>query len=346
MKKILKVLENQKTKIPPIWMMRQAGRYLPEYLKLKDKVPNFLDRCYNPEIAAEITLQPIKRFELDAAIFFSDILVIPDALGIKVEFIPNTGPVLSPLNAEKIKSLKTNLNIKEVLDKLYPCFKTLELVKKELNPNTALIGFCGAPWTVATYMIEGRASKTYEKTKLFFLKHPKEAQILIDILVEVSTQYLLKQIEFGAEILQIFDSWCSCLDPEMFYNFCILPTKKIVENIKQLYPNIPIIGFPRKAGFLYFDYLKHVKVNAVSLDYTIPYEIGQNIQKITPIQGSLDPVKLVFGGEILENEVKSILKNYNKAPFIFNLGHGILPNTPLEHVYNMIDIIKNYKIEN
>ncbi len=318
--------------------MRQAGRYLPEYRAIRKGAGSFLELCYNPELAAKVTLQPIARFGLDAAILFSDILVIPDALGQKVEFREGEGPVLEAItDAAAIKRLSRD----KVLEHLAPVFETVRAVRSELSPNVTLIGFCGAPWTVATYMIGGRGSPDQAAARNFAYADPEGFQELIDLLVEVSIDYLLAQVEAGAQVLQIFDSWAGTLPDTEFDRWCAAPMKRIVSGVRAGASEIPIIGFPRGCGPLYPAYAKKTGVNAVSCDTSLPLEfIRDKIQPHTAVQGNLDPLLLVSGGDALKHRVKEIRKTLGQGPFIFNLGHGIVPQTPPEHVAQLIDLVR------
>ncbi len=331
---LLKVLSGEVCHPPPIWLMRQAGRYLPEYLEVRADAGSFLELCYNPELAAQVTLQPIIRFGFDAAILFSDILVIPDALGQKVSFVQNEGPVLDPLkDFEAVKSLRRE----GFLEHLAPVFETVKLVRSGLDPNVALIGFCGAPWTVATYMVGGRGSPDQAAARGFAYQDPDGFQYLIDLLVEVSVEYLLAQLNAGAQVLQIFDSWAGNLPEGEFARWCLKPAKQIVSGVRAKAPDVPIIGFPRGVGPLYPVYAKETGVNAVSCDTSLPLKFIKNqLQHHVAVQGNLDPLLLVSGGAALETRIDEILHELGDGPLIFNLGHGIVPQTPIKHVEQLI----------
>ena len=345
MKPFLKVLNNQKADHIPCWFMRQAGRYLPEYRALRKEAGGFLNMVYNPENASEITMQPIRRFKMDAAILFSDILVIPQALGQKLEFLTGEGPKLEKVSKEEdLKILDVN-NIDSVLS---PVYETIKLTRKKLThegfDQTALIGFAGSPWTVATYMVEGGGSKTYENVKAWAYGHPESFQKLIDILISSTTHYLIKQIEAGVEALQLFDSWSSVLDEENFDKWVIEPTAQIVANVREQYPDIPIIGFPRGAGTMSKNYAEKTGITAIGLDFTMPLGWARdNLQNTMPVQGNLDPVTLLTGGKALETAALHILDTLRDKPFVFNLGHGVIKETPPEHVEQLVNIIRNYK---
>ena len=344
-KPFLKVLNNQSADHIPCWFMRQAGRYLPEYRALREEAGGFLNMVYSPENASEITLQPIRRFKMDAAILFSDILVIPQALGQKLEFVAGEGPKLEGLcNEEGLKVLDLS-NIDDVLS---PIYETIKLTRKKLIDEgfnkTALIGFAGSPWTVATYMVEGGGSKTYEKVKSWAYGNPETFQKLIDILVASTTHYLIKQIEAGVEAVQLFDSWSGVLDEANFNKWVIDPTAQIVGNVREKYPDTPIIGFPRGAGTMTKTYADKTGITAIGLDFTMPLDWARdNLQSALPVQGNLDPMTLLTGGKALKTAALHILDSLSDQPFVFNLGHGVIKETPPEHVEQLVNIIRNYK---
>ena len=343
-KLILKVLQGEKHLPPPIWLMRQAGRHLPEYLKLRSQAENFLNFCYSPRLCVEATLQPIRRYNLDAAILFSDILVIPDALGQQVNFISGTGPVLDPIST--VKEID-ELNLKPAYKKLSPIYESIEQITEKLQNfdiNPALIGFAGAPWTVATYMVEGGSSKDYQKTRKWAYESPEEFSLLIDLLVDAISQHLIQQIKSGIEVVQIFDSWAGVLSPFQFDRWVIEPTKKIIDRIKLKFPDLPIIGFPRGAGLLYKRFIDQTGVDAISIDSSIslPWAV-ENLQKNVVVQGNLDNLSLMVGGGLMEAEIVNILAAFSKGPFIFNLGHGVLPDTPISNVERLIKLVRSVK---
>lgn len=318
--------------------MRQAGRYLPEYIEKRKNAGSFLNLCLTPEMAAEITLQPIKRFGFDAAIIFSDILVVPYALGIKLDFHEGKGPILEPVkNLYDIKNL--NLNFK----KLEPVFESLKITKKELPKDTALIGFAGAPWTVSTYMIEGGTSKQFDKVKSFVFNQEEEFEKMIDILVEATSEYLCAQAESGAEVLQIFDSWAGILGEREFRKLIIEPTKKIIKNVKKRYPEIPIIGFPKGASFYYEEYIAKTGIDAIGSDYTVPLKKMREWQEKIPVQGNLDPSVLTGSRDKILQDTVMILDGLAHGNLIFNLGHGMLPTTPIKNVELLVEIVKGWK---
>jgi uroporphyrinogen decarboxylase len=333
----LKVLSGQATTPVPIWLMRQAGRYLPEYRQVRSKVGTFLDLCRTPELAAEVTLQPLRRFDLDAAIVFSDILIIPYALGQRVEFVEGEGPKLEPVDTGKAIA---GLNNSNSANALAPVYETIERVVAELPKGVPLIGFCGAPWTVATYMVEGGGSKEQAAARLFAYRDPATFQHLIELLVESSAEYLVNQVKAGARTLQIFDSWAGSLPEDEFERWCISPTKRLVELVKARLPEIPIIGFPRGAGLLAERYARGTGIDAIGCDTSMPVGWMRRLQEHLPVQGNLDPLLLVAGGPALDTRVRAILETLGQGPFIFNLGHGILPETPIAHVTRLLDLVK------
>lgn len=335
------LLKKEKFSTPPIWIMRQAGRYLPEYREIRSNVGNFLDLCYNPKLASEVTLQPIRRFDFDAAIIFSDILVIPDALGIKVEFVKNEGPKLRKISTkEDLKKLKTQ-NIKKHLQ---PVFEALTLTKSRLDKNKSLIGFSGSPWTLACYMIEGGSSKNFDLTKETAIKNEEFFSELIEILTKAIIEYLLLQIKAGADVVKLFDSWAGILPPTQLRKFVIEPAKKIVREIKKLHPQIPIICFPRGIGVMYEEFAAEVDSHGLAVDQNLSVKwIRKNLQEKSDsvIQGNLDNFLLAFGSKKeIEKEVLNIVENLSNRPFIFNLGHGILPETPIENVEMVLKLIR------
>lgn len=318
--------------------MRQAGRYLPEYKKLRTQAKNFLDFCYTPELAVEATLQPLRRYELDAAILFSDILVIPDALGQTVAFKEGEGPVLEPIRT--VEGLG-QLDIGKVLGHLEPVFKTVSTLSREIPESTALIGFAGAPWTVAVYMVEGHGGTDCGTARRWAYDDPEGFGELIDILVEATSQYLNRQISEGVEAIQLFDSWAGVLSESQFRRWVIEPTIKIVQNVRKVNPDVPIIGFPRHAGVQYETYVRETGVDGVSLDSGVPLDWVKNtLQPLCTVQGNLDNQVLMAGGSALEAETDKILASLSDGPFIFNLGHGVLQWTSPDHVEALITQIR------
>ena len=331
---LLTVLSGQKTAVPPVWMMRQAGRYLPEYREIRQKVPGFLDLCFNPSLATEVTLQPIRRFGFDAAILFSDILVIPHALGQTVTFTAGEGPQLGPLmTPTEIARLRREVDLKA----LTPVFETIRRVRSELAADVALLGFCGAPWTVATYMVAGRGTPDQAPARLLAYRDPAAFSALIDILVDASSDYLVGQFEAGVDAVQIFDTWAGVLAGVDFDRWCIAPVRRIVANVRGRVPKAKIIGFPRGAGTSLPCYIEEVAVDAVGLDWMIDRGFARDhVQRRRPVQGNLDPLALLAGGTALDRAVDEVLGAFAAGPFIFNLGHGILPETPIAHVEQML----------
>jgi len=341
-KNLLHVLNGGKSKTPPIWLMRQAGRHLKEYMAIRSKTKNFLEFCYTPNLSVEATLQPIRRYGFDAAILFSDILVIPDALGQQVNFVSGTGPVLKKISSiYDLKKLTSN----NLHNQLKPVYKAINIIKKELrkfHAETTLIGFAGAPWTVATYMVEGGSSKNYQSIRRWAYEAPDEFNVLIDMLVNTTSDYLIKQIDSGVEVIQLFDSWAGVLPPSQFERWVIKPTVKIVDLVRAVHPDIPIIGFPRGAGMLYERFVKETNVDAISIDSTIPLKWAvEKLQDYCIVQGNLDNIALLTGGRAMELEISNILEAFSNGPFIFNLGHGILPETPVSHVERLVELVRS-----
>jgi len=340
-KLFLQALQGNTTDNIPFWYMRQAGRYLPEYMERRKTAGSFLDLCYTPDFAVEVTLQPLRRYHMDAAILFSDILVVPQALGQHLEFRQGEGPILTPVDtADKIN----RLSMEKFHDCLAPVYETVSRLCTEIPSSTALIGFAGAPWTVATYMVGGRGSPDQAATRLLAYEQEEVFQSLIDLLVKATSEYLIQQIRQGAEVIQLFDSWAGNLPDDQFRKWAIEPARKIIETIRQLYPDVPIIGFPKGAGSRYPDYIRATGVTAVSIDTTMPLPwVRDHVQSLCPIQGNLDPLLLVVGGKMLDGRVREILECFSGGPFIFNLGHGIVPQTPPENVARVSALVRDYK---
>jgi uroporphyrinogen decarboxylase len=337
-KPLLSVLEGERQSVPPVWMMRQAGRYLPEYRAVREKAGGFLDLCFNPELAAEVTLQPVRRFGFDAAILFSDILVVPMALGRKLWFVEGEGPRLEPLH--DIASVMA-LGGEADQQALSPIYETVRRVKSKLPKQTTFIGFCGAPWTVATYLVAGRGTTDQAPAKALAASEPQAFQYLIDCLVEASVEYLARQIEAGVEAVQIFDTWAGSLPPQDFERWCVQPTKKLIAALRAKAPGAKVIGFPRGAGKNIPRYVDETKVDAVSLESGIDRGFARDqIQSHVPVQGNLDPEILRAGGDPLDKAVDDILAAFSAKPFIFNLGHGILPDTPIAQVERMLKRVR------
>jgi uroporphyrinogen decarboxylase len=314
----------------PFWFMRQAGRYLPEYRELRARAKDFLSFCYSPALAAEATVQPIRRYGMDAAIIFSDILVIPDALGQKVGFESGHGPVLEALSG--VSDL-ARLSPAKQRARLGPVYDALALTKTKLDKDTALIGFAGAPWTIACYMIEGAGSATFAKAKAWMYRYPEQLAALMDLLVSAISDHLIAQVEAGAEVLQLFDSWAGVLPEREFERWSVTPTGRIVAAVKSAFPNVPIIGFPNRCGALIGRYARLAAVDCVQIDSGTPVAWARDeIPAATALQGNLDPQLLVAGGVPMIDEARRIRDVLTRGPFVFNLGHGIVPETPPEHV--------------
>ncbi len=325
---------------PPIWLMRQAGRYLPEYRELRSRAGSFLDLCFNPPLAAEVTLQPVRRFDMDAAILFSDILVVPHAMGRSVRFAEGEGPRLDPIDAAGIAALQVG----GAAERLAAVYETVRRVRMALDPDKTLIGFCGAPWTVATYMVAGRGTTDQAPTRLFAARQPEAFDALIDAIAAVSADYLIAQLDAGAGAVQIFDSWAGALGEEGFQRWAIQPVAAIVSRVRAAHPQARIIGFPKGAGLFLERYAAETGVDAVGLDWTVPLAFArQRLQPKVAVQGNLDPMTLVAGGAALDAAVDRILAELGGGRFIFNLGHGIVPETPIAHVEQLIARIRGFR---
>jgi uroporphyrinogen decarboxylase len=333
-KPLLGVLAGAREPIPPIWLMRQAGRYLPEYRAIRAKAESFLELCFDSARAAEVTLQPIRRFGFDAAILFSDILVVPHALGQRVSFEEGGGPKLDALkDSLALKNLRGDIDHA----KLEPVYETIARVKQELPAAVALLGFCGAPWTLATYMIAGHGTVDQHPARLFAYRFRSEFRGLIDILVEASASYLIRQFRAGVDAVQIFDTWAGNLPAGEFHQWCVQPCARIVAAVRKEIPGAKIIGFPRGVGTGLGSYLDAIAVDAIGLDWTMELAFARDhIQSRRPIQGNLDPLALLVGGDALDRSIDAIVENFSNGPFIFNLGHGVLPETPIAHVEQLV----------
>ena len=332
-KPFLAALAGERRTTPPIWLMRQAGRYLPEYRELRTQAPTFLEFCYTPRFAVEATLQPIRRFGFDAAILFSDILVMPDALGQRVSFESGDGPRLDPIgDAEGLAKLKDEPD----WGKLAPVFEALERVKADLPKETALIGFCGAPWTVASYMIAGRGTPDQAPARLLAYRHPQLFARLINRLIDASAEYLRRQFAAGADAAQIFDSWAGVLPPAEFDRWCVAPIAAIAAKVRAETPNARLIAFPRGAGAQLAKFACLPGIDAIGLDTgTEPKAVASLPERLT-LQGNLDPLALVAGGRRLDEQIERVLGDFKGRAHIFNLGHGIVPETPVEHVERLV----------
>ena len=335
-RKLVRVLNGETVFPPPTWLMRQAGRYLPEYRATREQAGGFLDLCYNPDLATEVTLQPIRRFGFDAAILFSDILVIPDALDRGLTFTKGEGPKLTPIREDEIDRLEPN----RAETHLAPVIATVARLRDALPSETTLIGFCGAPWTVATYMIAGHGTPDQAPARLFGYRHPEAMERLLAILAEMSADYLIRQLQAGADCVQIFDSWAGVLDEASFEAYAIAPVKRIVDRVRAAIPDAKLIGFAKGAGPLLKTYREKTGVNAVGLDWQVPLSFAKKLQAQGAVQGNLDPLRLIAGGKALEEGVDRILETLKDGPHIFNLGHGITPEAPIEHVDALLKRIR------
>jgi uroporphyrinogen decarboxylase len=336
-KPLIATLKGARDKRPPIWFMRQAGRYLPEYRETRSQARGFLDLCYRSDLAAEVTLQPLRRYPFDAAIVFADILLIPHALGQKLEFLEGEGPKLDPIRDEAGIAA---LNATRLLDRLAPVGETLSRLSGALPKDVALIGFAGSPWTVATYMVEGGGSPDQRAAKLWAYRDPKGFGRLIDVIADATIAYLDFQIRAGAEVVQLFDSWAAMIPDPLFEAYVVAPTAKIVKALKAQHPHVPIIGFPRGARNL-TGYAEHTGIDALGLDTAVPVDHARTkLQTALPVQGNLDPYLLAAGGPALDREVDRIVEGLSHGPHIFNLGHGIIPETPPENVGRVVNRVK------
>ena len=333
---ILAVMDGETIQPPPVWIMRQAGRYLPEYRRIRAQAKNFLDFCYTPDLAVEATLQPIRRYGFDGAILFSDILVIPDALDRDVTFVQGEGPRMRPLGEGEIAALKPD----GVVDHLAPVFETVRRLRAELPGETTLLGFCGAPWTVATYMIAGRGTPDQAPARTLLYTDPKALDRLLEVLVEASTRYLIAQIDAGADAVKIFDSWAGVLDEAAFERCCAGPVSRIIEAVKRERPGAKVIAFPKGAGFQYRTYRERTGADMVALDWTVPLDVAVEMQKEGPVQGNLDPLRVVAGRDAIRQGVDRILDALSGGPFVFNLGHGITPQADPDDMGYLVERVR------
>ncbi len=336
--KFLRALAGEPVWPPPLWMMRQAGRYLPEYRRIRANAGSFLDFCYDPASTVEATLQPIRRFGFDAAILFSDILVIPDALGQRVSFESGEGPRLTPITEERqVDALHETLDV----TRLAPVFETVTRLKRELPGETPLIGFCGAPWTVASYMIAGRGTPDQAPARTFAYRHPALFERIVDKLVASSIAYLTKQVDSGVDAVQIFDTWAGVLPAGEFERWCVKPIAAIVAGLRLAHPKIPIIVFARGAGPRLLELKEATDADALGIDTAVdPHWAARSLPVTTVLQGNLDPLALIAGGQALDAAVGRILAAFRHRPHIFNLGHGILPETPIAHVERLVELVR------
>lgn len=335
---LIESLNGNITSRVPYWFMRQAGRYLPEYREERKKSAGFMDMCYRPEVAAKVTMQPVKRFDVDAAIIFSDILVIPDALGQKVHFIEGKGPKLEEFSPQIFRQA----NVESMLKHLKPMYEAIQVVREVLPEEKALIGFSGAPWTLACYMLEGEGSKSFENCRRSSIEQTKAFETLIGMLQQYVAQHLIKQIDSGAEVVQIFDSWAGITSVAQFRKYIIAPTKWIVKEVKKARPEAKIIGFPKDAGMLYLDYAAQTGVDGMSVDFHTPLTFLKDKVEVT-LQGNLDPLVLAGDELKVKDDVNHKLDTMKDKPFIFNLGHGVVPHTPVSHVEYLVGLIRDFK---
>ncbi len=340
-RKLMQVLGGQVLPTPPIWLMRQAGRYLPEYRATRGEAGGFLKLCYTPSLAAEVTLQPIRRYGFDAAILFSDILVVPDALGQSVSFLEGEGPKLEPIQSaaelNRLDRSKTGTKFGLICE-------TVTRLRQDLPSETTLIGFCGAPWTVATYVVGGEGSSDQAAARRFAYRDPKGFQQLIDILVDTSVDYLSQQIEAGADTVMVFDSWAGTLPDREFATWVTAPTARLVRELKKRHPSVPVIGFPRGAGSNALGFVKETGVDGVGCDTAMPLHDMRVLAKDAgvAVQGNIDPLLLVAGGEALDRRIDETLQAMRGLPHIFNLGHGIVPDTPPDHVARLMERVRAF----
>lgn len=337
-RKVLDVLNGKTVTPPPIWLMRQAGRYLPEYRETRQKAGSFLDLCYSPEFATEVTLQPIRRYGFDAAILFSDILVIPDALHRNVTFTEGHGPQMDPIDPEGIRALSAE----GVSDHLKPVIETVSRLRAALPVETTLLGFCGAPWTVATYMIAGHGTPDQAPARLFAYRHPDVFGRLLDFLADVSADYLVAQIDAGADAVQIFDSWAGVLGEAEFEAFAVRPVRRMIDSVKSRRPNAKVIAFAKGAGILLKRYRQDTNADAIGLDWSVPLSFAVELQKDGPVQGNLDPMRVVAGGAALRDGIDAILQALGQGPLIFNLGHGITPQADPQTVTELVAQVRSF----
>ena len=335
-RRIVRVLNGETLTPPPLWLMRQAGRYLPEYRETRAAAGSFLDLCYNPELATEVTLQPIRRYGFDAAILFSDILVIPDALKRNVSFNVGHGPQMDPIDPEGIAKLSPE----GVSAHLKPVIETVSRIRAALPHETTLLGFCGAPWTVATYMIAGKGTPDQAPARLFAYRYPEIFARLLDFLADVSADYLVEQIDAGADAVQIFDSWAGVLGEKEFEAYAARPVRRMIQSVRARRPQAKIIAFAKGAGLLLKDYRQKTDANAIGLDWSVPLSFAVELQKDGAVQGNLDPMRVVAGGTSLDDGIDAILQALGQGPLIFNLGHGITPEANPDHVTQLVKRVR------
>lgn len=341
-KPLLRALRGEVVWPPPLWLMRQAGRYLPEYRAVRAQVSDFMALCMSPKLAAEITLQPVRRFGFDAAILFSDILILPWALGRGLAFREGEGPVLPPLRTEAEVAALDGARLSDAIAPVDQAIREIRLaLAREASSGTALIGFAGSPFTVACYMVEGGGSRDFAGTRTMAYREPALFSGLIDRLTEATIAYLAVQIEAGVEVVMLFDTWAGILPPSQFRTYVERPTREIVAAVRTRYPDVPVIGFPRLAGVLLGEYAVDTKVQAIGMDTaTAPAQALKCVPATVTLQGNLDPLAVVAGGDVMRAETDAILHAMHGRPFVFNLGHGILPQTPPEHVADLVRIVR------
>ena len=336
----LQALAGEQTPTPPIWFMRQAGRYLPEYRAIRDQAGSFLDLCFDPELASEVTLQPVRRYDVDAAILFADILLIPLALGQNLSFSPGEGPILEPVS---VSADLEKYREKDVLTALASVFETVRKTRAALDDDKALIGFAGAPWTVATYMLNGRSSKDPAALRALYYQYPDFITGLIDLLADKTIDYLVAQIDAGADAIQLFDTWASGLPYPVLDRLSVRPLEKIAKAVKSARPQTPIILFPKGVGEKLGEYALIKDIEAVGIDYAIdPTWVRTHISGLKTVQGGLDPLRVVSGGREMEQAAEVYLKLFHDVPYIFNLGHGFTPQTPPDNVQALIDFVRSF----
>ena len=339
-RKLMRVLAGEALPTPPIWLMRQAGRYLAEYRATRAEAGGFLKLCYTPALAAEVTLQPIRRYGFDAAILFSDILVVPDALGQTVAFLEGEGPKLDPITSS---AGLTRLDRGKTDQKFGLICETVARLRQDLPKETTLIGFCGAPWTVATYVVGGEGSSDQAAARRFAYNDPVGFQKLIDVLVDTSVDYLSQQISAGADTVMVFDSWAGTLPDREFAKWVTAPTARLVRDLKKLHPDVPVIGFPRGAGSNALGFVKETGVRGVGCDTAMPLDDMRRLatESGVAVQGNIDPLLLVAGGDALDRRIDDTLEAMRGLPHIFNLGHGIVPDTPPENVGRLVERVRS-----
>jgi uroporphyrinogen decarboxylase len=336
---LLRALRGERVESVPIWFMRQAGRHLPEYMEVRGTARDFIDFCFSPDKAAEVTLQPVRRYDMDAAILFADILLIPIGLGRRVEFVKGVGPTLDPIDAAGIDAL----TIDGAADRVSAVYETVAKVRSQLDPSKALIGFCGGPWTVATYMIEGQGSPNKEVAKRFAYEQPEAMAALLHALVESSAEYLIAQARAGADVLKIFESWAEGLSPDLFDRLVLRPTTDIIAKVRAAGIDVPIMGFPRGAGLNAVRYAHDTGITAIAAGTDVPLgDFRATLPEGMPVQGNLDPLALRTGGAPLMRAVDQVLRDGADGPHIFNLGHGVTPDVQIEEVHAVINRIRNF----